>query len=232
MTLRLLEHYYSVQGEGPRVGVPTQFVRFAGCNLRCALWPCDTPYAIDPKLFTKEQKEVTAEVLSAQISSMRQETGANNVCLTGGEPMLQKLTPLVHLVERVRGNGFRVEMFSNGTIRYPYEIESNVAIVMDWKLPGSGEVHNLPDRAGNYRRLITSMRGDHSVKFTVASMTDLEIARGINHDYHIRLPVYVGPVWGKMEPRDIVDFVRENKLPWRLNLQTHKYIWNPEARWT
>jgi 7-carboxy-7-deazaguanine synthase len=230
--LRLLEHYYSVQGEGPRVGVPTQFVRFAGCNLRCPGWPCDTPYAIEPKLFRHEQKMLSSEDLVADIEDMREVTGASNVCLTGGEPMIQDKISMNGLINRLREHGFTIEMFSNGTRPYDYLILSQVSIVMDWKLPRSGEYKGMVGIVGeNVKQLRDSLM--HSIKFTVKDLEDLETAKLLWSFFHLDdafCQVFVGPVWGKIEPEEIVNFVRDNKLPWRLNLQTHKYIFDPEAR--
>jgi 7-carboxy-7-deazaguanine synthase len=232
--LRLLEHYYSMQGEGPRVGVPTQFVRFAGCNLRCPGWPCDTPYAIEPKLYRTEQHSMEPDELSREIQVMCIQTGAGNVCLTGGEPLLQNKDALESLVLLLREAGHSVEMFSNGTFEYSYFLVSEVDIVMDWKLPGSGDSQMFNDIVhANSTKLRTS--GRHAFKFTVASEDDLLKAKQVYEVAELKsalCPTYVGPVWGKIDPARVVDFVRFNRLDWRLNLQVHKYIWDPDARGT
>jgi 7-carboxy-7-deazaguanine synthase len=232
--IRLLEHYPSVQGEGPRAGIPTQFVRFAGCNLKCPGWPCDTPYAIDPKLFTPEQKSVTVLELSHRIEMMLSDVGAHNVCFTGGEPMLQPKMDLEELVDLVDKLGVTMEMFSNGTIEYPRRVHERVAIVMDWKLPGSGEFGaSTAVRERNWLRIRDS--ADHSVKFTVCDRLDLETALDMweRHTMGCELAtVYVAPVWGKIEPKEIVTFMQQHRLPWRLSLQQHKFIWDPDARYT
>src|ERR1700742_890100 len=100
MPMRLLEHYTSVQGEGPRTGRPTQFVTVAGCNLKCPFWPCDTPEAIDPKLYREEQQTVTPDDIIASVEEYAGNDGSFNVCITGGEPMLQ---PNDEMDELVRG---------------------------------------------------------------------------------------------------------------------------------
>src|SRR3954453_605533 len=89
MALRLLEPYPSTQGEGPNVGKLTQFVRFAGCNLKCPGWPCDTPFSIDPAQYRNEMQLVTARTLARSVFAEFTATGAENICLTGGEPTLQ-----------------------------------------------------------------------------------------------------------------------------------------------
>jgi 7-carboxy-7-deazaguanine synthase len=230
--LRLLELYYSVQGEGPRVGRPTIFVRFAGCNLKCASWPCDTPNAIDPLLYKQEQELFTCGDVAEQVLTKSLETGARNVCITGGEPMLQHTLTMQHFIEDLVSRGLVVEMFSNGTIAYTEQIAANCHITMDWKLPGSGEDFTDATRIENLR-LLRESRRDHAVKFTIADVHDLATAYNI-WGGHLRtgivIPVYAGPVWGKFDPDAIVEFMQENKLPWMVTLQVHKYIWDPQAR--
>jgi|ERR1700691_334993 len=232
--LRLLEHYYSTQGEGPRVGVPTQFVRFAGCNLRCPKWPCDTPYAIEPKLYRAEQNTVEPGELFRDITALCMQTGAGNVCLTGGEPLLQNNDALEELVLLLREAGFSIEMFSNGTFKYSTYLVGEVGIIMDWKLPGSGDSQMFNDTVHNNAVQLRD-NGRHAFKFTIAGEDDLLKARQVYQVEELQYalcPTYVGPVWGKIDPAVIVDFIRFNRLDWRLNLQVHKYVWSPEARGT
>jgi len=228
--LRLLEHYTSVQGEGPKTGVLTQFVRFAGCNLTCALWPCDTPEAIDPKLYRTEQQNVSPLDIRTTAESFWQDEMAYNVCLTGGEPMLQNKTALDVLVTNLRTGGFEVEMFSNGTLHYTRTVLETVDIVMDWKLPGSGEDPHNAVRIQNLQELINaSGTRTHTIKFTCASEDDLHAAVSIyeQHNLEKRWPshIYIGPVWGKLDPKAVVEFMKAHQLDWKLNLQTHKYIY-------
>jgi 7-carboxy-7-deazaguanine synthase len=240
MSLRLLEHYASVQGEGPRTGQMTQFVRFAGCNLKCPKWPCDTPEAIDPKLYRKEQTflQVRARPDRAERGVMDMcvlmagETGARNICLTGGEPMLQPAAEIEDLVVSLVDNwDYHVEMFSNGTLPYTPAIMRNCTIVMDWKLPGSGDAETIGDRVNNYRAM--GEDAHHSIKFTIADMDDLLIANDIYNDYDMANwpgDIWAGPVWGKFAPDRIVDWVKSGGLPWKLNLQTHKFVFGDKVR--
>lgn len=230
--LRLLEHYYSVQGEGPKVGIPTQFVRFAGCNLRCPLWPCDTEYAIEPSLYNNEQKLVTHVELADAIDDMAIATGARNVCLTGGEPMLQHEETLEKLVEYLEAWNYSIEMFSNGTIKYPWWILHYVSVVMDWKLPGSGEFGKSHDTVVENAQDLMKYK-KHSIKFTVADRADLVEAEGLYGRYLLRrglCNIIVAPVWGKIEPTEVIEYLKEFHLSWRLSLQTHKFIFDPVAR--
>src|SRR5690348_10212647 len=118
MALRVSEYYLSYQGEGPNTGTPTIFLRFAGCNFQCPGWPCDTQFAIDPKIFTKEQKiykfhkDLVDDVLELWYPGV-------NICFTGGEVMLQPNNELellaAELVSRT-GVGCDLEMFTNGSL--------------------------------------------------------------------------------------------------------------------
>jgi 7-carboxy-7-deazaguanine synthase len=226
MKLRLLEHYVSTQGEGPKVGVLTQFVRFAGCNLKCAKWACDTPYAIDPKLYRTEQVPVSYEELAEKIVKQYVATGATNVCFTGGEPLLQPQDALAATIdELLKSYGFlRFEMFTNGTKPIIPDLIDEIDFVMDWKLPGSGEDPNNQERIENLKVIDT---GNNSVKFTVADVDDLNMASDIWADHLMESPlqVFVGAVWGKIDNAVILDFIKAYRLPWRLNVQTHNYIY-------
>ena len=231
--LRLLEHYPSIQGEGPRTGIPTQFVRFAGCNLRCAGWPCDTPYAIFPKLYRGEQQSVSPASLYADIAKMSGETGAEDVCLTGGEPMLQSAEAIDELLEVLAFYHHSVTMFSNGTLPYTDRVVEGCQVIMDWKLPGSGEKMDDPNRLENYQALREA--GGHVIKFTCLDEGDLMHAMRLyrEHDMQNFGLVYCGPVWERsLTSAEIVSFILHNNLPWRLNVQLHKYVWEPDARRT
>jgi 7-carboxy-7-deazaguanine synthase len=235
MDLRLIEHYVSTQGEGPRVGTMTQFVRFAGCNLKCPLWPCDSQFAIDPKLYREEQKQIKPWVLGEQIEKVRDQTGAFNICLTGGEPFLQNHEALLAMLRRIGSNvGYTIEAFTNGTFEIPEEFfELKVHPVMDWKLPGSGEDTWIQSRARNLQLMAKYEAG--AVKFTIADETDFEYAKNI-WDVLIAdtgVPVFAGPVWSdSWGATDITGFIQRYKMPWKLNVQVHNFIYGAQTRGT
>jgi len=230
--MRISEIYPSVQGEGPNVGAPTTFVRFGGCNLRCPGWPCDTPHAIFADQFRKEWKKYSVEDIITEVGMHT----PRHVCLTGGEPMLQPSPDIVNLVEGLTADGRVVEMFSNGTLEYPTEILDDCSIVLDWKLPGSGE-WRVGDsvRMDNFRTIVRNGWG-HSIKFTIADQTDFDKAVEIYRTYMLkhayRLNIYAGVVWGKeMTNQQLVDLLLKHDLfEWKLNVQVHNHIWDRTQR--
>jgi 7-carboxy-7-deazaguanine synthase len=228
MTLRVSEVYQSVQGEGPRVGLPTVFVRFGGCNLRCPGWPCDTQHAIDPAFrheWTKlDVLDVTDRIVDVAGSS------TTNICFTGGEPFLQRGIDLERLTQELTEKGFTTfEAFTNGTLEYPEWVFEWVHLIMDWKLPGSGEDYANEMRLKNLEHF---SEGD-AVKFVCADEKDLDVAQDLWEEYLADRPyieTFYGVAWGKMENQDLVELVLKRNLPWRLNVQVHNHIWNREQR--
>jgi len=228
--MRIDEIYVSVQGEGPRVGWPTIFVRFGGCNLRCPGWPCDTQHAIDPAFRSSWVGMTPSDVFETIIPMAASQPGIN-ICLTGGEPFLQPTKDLKELVTLLEGlsDVGDIECFSNGTLTYPDWAFEKIKFVMDWKLPGSGE-----DSFNDVRLLnLGEMGEDQSVKFTIASQGDFITAVGLWNDY-IRdrslVQVFYGAVWGKLENAELIDWVLKAGLPWRFQMQVHNYVWDRSQR--
>lgn len=234
MVLRLSELYASFQGEGPNAGRPTVFVRFAGCNLKCPGWPCDTPQAIDPKIFTKEQRLLTPEALGEEIVAL----GIPYICLTGGEVFLQPAQDLESLLQYLykhHTSPVEIEVFTNGTLEIPPQIRKWLeTIVLDWKLPGSGESSHVRNDA--VLRNIRNFSKYDAIKFTIKDRIDFEVARQRFRD--VLVPnklggvVVCGPVWGQIDSSELADWILQDRLPWFLNTQVHKYVWKPEARYT
>lgn len=235
--MRLSEIYASVQGEGPRVGEPTTFVRFGGCNLKCAAWPCDSPHAIDARQYRKEWEKVNPTVVFNRIQEIVWKNDTRNICWTGGEPFLQPATELEDLLYLLEGTGLHTECFSNGTLQLPSWAVRSVDFIVDWKLAGSGEDPFCNNRIANIEALYESRRS-HAVKFVVRTRADLYQAVTLWERYlreKTRLIVFIGKVWPHglgqtISDATIVDFVLTNKLPWRLNIQTHNYIWPAHER--
>lgn len=232
--MRISEIYTSMQGEGPRVGLPTIFLRFAGCNLSCPGWPCDTQHAIDPKLYRSEWQERGPEQVFDMVMEQVVKTGARNVCFTGGEPFLQRNEDLRQLVSRLHSQRLHMEAFTNGTLEWPdWAIYSFNGLVMDWKLSGSGE---KIDPLGTMMKNASRLSSKDAIKFTVKDREDItEAYAAWNMLSQItNAQVFCGPVWGSgnITPGGVADWILEHRLPWRLNIQVHKYIWPPDARRT
>jgi 7-carboxy-7-deazaguanine synthase len=231
--LRLSEIYPSVQGEGPRVGTPTTFVRFAGCNLRCPLWPCDTQHAIDPDKYRDEWKRYSADTL---FEVLARSPWPHNICLTGGEPFIQKHDELRKFVRLLKLNGYQVECFSNGTILYPEWALEDINFVMDWKLLGAGDPTEVQQgsRASNLAKFIGKFgRPGQVVKFTISDYADYMQALTFWHAELRRykhIQVYAGVVWGKLSNDSLVRWMLDDKLPWKLNVQVHNHIWDRSQR--
>ncbi len=218
MSFRVVEKFVSINGEGLRAGECAVFIRFKGCNLACSY--CDTAWA-------NAEGAPYEEMTEGQIVEYVRSTGITNVTLTGGEPLLQ--TGIALLCEGLIKAGCHVEIETNGAVLIG-ELSSckyRPSFTLDYKLPGSGmEKAMLPE---NYSCL---MPGD-AVKFVAGSAADLERAFEIIEQYRLteKCRVYISPVFGRIEPAEIVDLMTRRKINGvRLQLQLHKLIWDPDRR--
>lgn len=224
--LKVSEVYTSIQGEGPLTGDPTTFVRFGGCNMRCPGWPCDTMFAVDPK-FQADWKRI------GPVELMLKLTKPKHVCLTGGEPLMQKEADLSEFVRMLWSNGYKIEMFTNGSFEFPLWLHQyGVRIMMDWKLEGSGEANTRRD----IRRANTEyLQASDGLKFVITNEHDLKEAFTLwkterwLHDA-LSPQIWVGAAWDKISDQTLIDFILEKQLPWRLNVQVHKHLWDPNER--
>lgn len=225
MTLILSELYTSIQCEGPNIGKPTQFVRFAGCNMRCPGWPCDTQHAIDPAIWRHEAERLSPTELYHRVVS-----GPGNICLTGGEPFMQKEGDLQEFVEMCKATNMSVEAFTNGSFYFPGWALTQIQFIMDWKLKGSGEADtNVAMRLQNAMHL---KRADN-IKFVVVDKDDLEEALLQYTELMIKgcsAQFWVGAAWDRIGQQEVIDYMILHELPWRLNVQLHKYLWDPDER--
>lgn len=216
--LPVVEKFISINGEGAHAGELAVFIRFRSCNLSCSY--CDTCWA-NTENAPAEYESV--EELSAWVA----ETEVRNVTLTGGEPLLQKECGA--LAELLIKNGCRVEIETNGSISLERlaSAEYRPIFTMDYKLPSSGMEEFMC--IDNFRLL-----GCHdTVKFVSGSIADLEKAAELIDKYRLtqRCHVYISPVFGEIDPADIVEFMEEHKMNGvRLQLQLHKFIWEPTRR--
>jgi 7-carboxy-7-deazaguanine synthase len=235
--LRVSEVYLSVQGEGPRVGATTVFIRFAGCNLRCPGWPCDTPHAIFPELIKLDAEALEPEEVLQRVRDLVP-SGAN-ICFTGGEPFLQHNETLHTLSDLLTSYGYTTqEVFTNGTFKYPDWAIANLCLVVDWKLAGSGEVSRAwPPKMRLARSVnMLQLRRSATIKFTIASREDYEEA--LEEWAAIKIcndnpSVYYGVVWGTVEPSTLIEWVlsdSEKTKHWKYNHQIHNVIWDRNKR--
>ena len=218
-TVRVSEIYPSIQGESTHAGRPCVFVRLTGCPLRCT-W-CDTTYAF----VGGEHREIPAVVAEAL------SFGIGLVEVTGGEPLAQRsalplLTSLCDAFDEVL-----LETSGSEPIE---EVDPRVRRIIDLKAPGSGEVER------NREENLDHLRPGDELKVVLADRADYEWARERIADPRIAphlssregwgLPLHFSPVHGVLDPRELAEWIVEDRLPARLQLQQHKYVWDPEAR--
>lgn len=215
---KVAERFVSINGEGPRAGELAVFLRFCGCNLNCGY--CDTRWANTADV---KYELASAEELVAYVKS----TGVKNVTLTGGEPLLQ--SDIAFLIELLGAAGAEVEIETNGSVplKNIVSLSPRPAVTADYKLPASGmEKHMLTEN-------FSYLTFQDAVKFVVGDKFDLVRAEEIINVYGLtdRCRVYFSPVFGKIQPEEIAEFMKERKLNGvRLQLQLHKIIWEPDKR--
>jgi 7-carboxy-7-deazaguanine synthase len=204
--LKITEIFHSLQGEADTVGLPTVFVRLTGCPLRCQY--CDTEYAF----YGGEWWELDAIVARVR------EFGAKYVCVTGGEPLAQK--NCLPLLERLCDAGFRVSLETSGAM--PLDgVDPRVVRVVDVKTPGSGE-----ERRNRYDELAT-LRSQDLVKFVICDRRDYEWSREKFRALGLaeRCTVLFSPSHEQLPARELADWILEDRLPVRFQIQLHKYLW-------
>ena len=216
--LTVVERFVSINGEGAHAGELAAFIRFKGCNLGCSY--CDTKWA-------NSQGAVGIEFSADSLADWVDSKRVKNVTLTGGEPLLQE--DIEVLITKLLSMGLRVEIETNGSLPLDSYIGAGArpAFTMDYKLPSSNMESAM--RRDNFKLLC-----EHdTVKFVAGTIDDLERAREIIEDYKLcgRCHVYLSPVFGKIRPSEIVDYMIEHEMnDVRLQLQLHKFIWSPAAR--
>lgn len=210
--LTINEIFHSIQGESTHAGRPCVFVRLTACDLRCS-W-CDTPYAFH------EGRKVELEEVVRQVKAYDCPT----VEITGGEPLLQ---PDVYpLMERLLAEGFQV-LLETGGHRSIEHVPAGVIRVVDVKCPGSGEAGK------NHWPNLEQLRPQDEVKFVIKDRVDYEFAKDVTARYGLPgrcAAVLFSPVHGVLEPKRLAEWILADRLPVRLQLQAHKYIWGPDVR--
>jgi len=210
--LKLAEIFYSIQGESTYAGLPCIFIRLAGCNLRCNY--CDTKYSYDTK-FEKSIEEIILEIQKYDPVKL--------VELTGGEPLLQD--EVYPLFERLNEEGYQILLETNGSISLA-EVPENIIKIVDIKTPGSGFQECFMSENLN---LINPEKDE--IKFVISDRNDYDWSKKILNKYNLEnLKIIFSAVSEKLNPRKLTEWIIEDKLNVRMQLQLHKYIWHKDAR--
>ncbi len=207
--LRITEIFHSLQGESSTIGYPTVFVRLTGCPLRCGY--CDTEYAFHGGEWMSLDDIVT------RVRHYR----TRYVTVTGGEPLAQK--NCLPLLQRLCDYGYHVSLETSGALDVS-GVDPRVIKVVDLKTPGSGEV------ARNHYDNIDRLLSHDQVKFVICDRNDFDWAVGIMNRYDLvnRCEVLFSPSFGQQDATRLADWILEEQLPVRMQLQLHKYLWGNE----
>ncbi len=209
--MKVNEIFKSIQGETSYAGTPFVFVRTSGCNLRCK-W-CDTTYAYD------KGEEYTVD----EIIRILDKYDCRRIVITGGEPLLQKDTFI--LAECLINNGYTVLVETNGSINVS-ELHSEVIKILDIKCPGSSMTEHI------FWDNLKALSSTDEIKFIVADYNDYVWSRSVIESYRLTdiCKVLISPVLNLLDPKQAAEWIINDNLNVRLQLQLHKYIWGPDVR--
>jgi len=204
--LRLTEIFFSLQGETRTVGIPTVFIRLTGCPLRCGY--CDTAYAFHGGQW-HEIDDILKQVASYQ---------AHYVTVTGGEPLAQK--SCIALLKKLCDAGYKVSLETSGALDIS-AVDARVDKVVDIKTPGSKEVEK--NRFENLQFILPH----DQIKFVLCHRADYEWAKNILAEYKLpeKCEILFSPSANELSATDLADWIIQDKLPVRMQIQLHKYLW-------
>lgn len=210
-SLRITEIFHSIQGESTKAGLPCVFIRLTGCPLRCT-W-CDTEYA-----FYEGMTVAIPEILE-KVKTY----GCPVVEVTGGEPLHQPQALL--LLSELCEAGYTVMLETSGAFDVS-GVDRRVSIIMDIKCPGSGMMDRM------LWSNLDHVSSKDELKFVLKDRGDYEWAREVIHRYALedRCPILFSPVFGSLELQSLAQWILEDRLPVRFQIQLHKHIWDPQAR--
>ena len=209
--IKINEIFYSIQGESSYAGIPTVFVRTSGCHLRCTY--CDTKYAY------QEGEKLSQEQIIAAVESH----GAKYVCLTGGEPLLQK--EVYPLMTELCNRGYRLSLETSGDIDCK-DVDPRVKKIIDVKTPDSGEAKSFSRANLEFADVNTEF------KFVICSEKDFDWAENFIQENAIvdKSVALYSPSFGEISEKWLAEKILSKKSSARLHLQLHKYIWSPLVR--
>ena len=210
-TLVINEIFHSIQGESSHMGRPCVFVRLTYCNLRCTY--CDTEYAF------YDGKEMSIDEIVNVVTGYR----CKLVEVTGGEPLFQ--ANVYELMSRLCNEGFEVLLETGGSLEIS-RVDPQVKRIIDFKCPSSGMMQK------NYWENVHYLRQSDEIKFVIGAKEDYEWSKQMIREYKIgeRCPILMSVVFGELEPLQLVEWILEDKLNVRFQLQMHKYMWSPEMK--
>ena len=206
LSLKISEIFYSLQGEATRIGLPTVFVRLTGCPLRC-VW-CDTEHA-----FSGGQSMSLTAIVD-RVATL----GARQVCVTGGEPLAQK--NCLSLLTALCDAGYDVSLETSGALDVA-GVDARVSRIVDLKAPGSGE------SGKNFWQNLAVLTPHDELKFVLKDRADYEWARSTIAEQRLDriCPLLFSPVQGDLAPTMLAEWILEDRLPVRFQLQLHKLLW-------
>lgn len=214
--MRVVEIFNSIEGEGKRAGIPCTFIRLQGCNLNCTY--CDSQYACSG--------DATVMTIDEILDKVR-EFGCNNITVTGGEPLIHP--GINELLRALMLDRYSINVETNGSIvptgTFPYNAAGNLFYTMDYKTFSSGQSDKMNPEA--FKKLDCS----DVLKFVVGDEKDLDQALEFLETNECEARVFVSPIFGKIEAKEIVEYIQKHKLwHWSVQLQLHKYIWDPDKK--
>jgi 7-carboxy-7-deazaguanine synthase len=209
--MKVCEIFTSIQGESSYAGLPCTFIRMTGCNLRCSY--CDTTYAYYGGNEFSEN-DILKEVKAA---------GTAHVEITGGEPLLQ--TEVFHLIKILLDNNYIVLIETNGSMSIK-SIDRRAIVILDLKTPGSG----MSDKMDFSN--IGQIKSNDEIKFVITNREDYEWSKLIISKYELtaRCNILMSPAYGILSPEELAEWMIEDKIKARLNIQIHKYIFINKGR--
>lgn len=216
--MKLNELFLSIQGETASAGLPTIFVRFTGCNLRCTY--CDTKYSYF------EGDSITPEQVMEQVRALK----VKRVCLTGGEPLIQPRQEMQHLLDMLGAESYEVSIETDGSIDISkYNLHEKQRFIVDMKVPSSGMSEKM--HWENLRHIIPTR---DEVKFVVGDRADYEWCVNLIREYELDpakgYQLLFSPIFRQIDLEQLVNWILEDELDARFQVQLHKIVWDPDKR--